>query len=194
VLKPITEAQQKAAAASIEALQTERQQWTQAVRDHQAAEPRMFGRKKWERAGIVLDQAGRDLAQREGVAINAADPRAIERAAVAELRRVAPAVMEAAASEKRKEAEAQAAEKEKDAPRKEFELMAFSRERGAYGYGDRSDKWQAFPDELKQKIENYNRLPNEQRPKELERIGKDPRTMELLKEAKVVSRSQERGR
>ena len=204
-LKPLQEAQQKAAAASLEALQTERQQWTQAHRDHQKREPRVWGRAKWEAAGAALDATGRDLDRREGAAVKAADPQAIERAAVAELRRQAPAVV-AAAEAARKEREAREqearrleqekrrAEYEKAQIGKDFNSMAVGREGRMFGYTDRSEKWQAFPDELKQKIEDYNRLPKEQRAKELERIGQDPQTAKLVREARESSRAQGRSR
>ena len=196
-LKPLQEAQQKAAAASLEALQTERQQWTQAHRDHQKAEPRIWGRAKWEAAGAALDATGHDLDRREGAAVKVADSQAIERAAVAELRRQAPAVV-AAAEAARKEREAREQEKrraeyEKARIGKDFNSMAVGREGRMFGYTDRAEKWQALPADLKEKIEKYNRLPKEQRPKELERIAKDPATVELLGQAREISRNQGRG-
>jgi hypothetical protein len=51
-----------------------------------------------------------------------------------------------------------------------------------------------LPAELKEKIEAYNSLPKEKRPAELERIGREPRTVELLSQAREISRSQDRGR
>ena len=200
-LKPLQEAQEKAAAASIEALRQERQQWTQAHGDHLEKAPRFFGRDKWEATGRALDEAGRDLGRREGAAVKAADPKAIERAAVAELRRQAPAVVEAAdrarrqrealeAEQERKKNEALAAAKEKDAAGREFKVMAFSREKGAYGYSDKGEKWKAVPAELKKQIEDYNRLPPEKRELELARIGRNPETPKLLAKYREQSKSQ----
>lgn len=204
-LAPIRDRRQREAAAGIEALRVERRQWTEAVRTHQGAEPRLFGRGKWEQAGAALDEAGRDLAQREGTAARSVDPQAIDAAAVAELRRAAPGVV-AAADQARKEREAREqevrrleqetrrAEYERAQVGKDFHSMALSRQLKGYGYGDDSEKWRALPSELKAKIEDYNRLPKDQQPAALERIGKESRTAALLKEAKEINRSQERSR
>jgi hypothetical protein len=203
LLRPIQEREQQAAAATLAGLGQERQQWTQARQAHQGDKPGMVrlpgSLAKWERAGVALDAAGRDLALREGAAARSADPKALEAGAVAELRRVAPGVVEAAAQarsqreaikreQQRKANEAKAAEKEKAAAGKEFELMAFGRERGAFGY--RGEKWQTVPDELKQRVDEYNKLSPEKRERELERIGKEPRIAELLKQAKEQEREQ----
>jgi hypothetical protein len=205
-LAPIHERARKAAAASLKALRQERQQLTQARQAHQEVKPwTPIGRGKWEAAGVTLDATGRDLDQREGTAVKAADPQAIERAAVAELRRQAPAVV-AAAEAARKEREAREqeahrlaqekrrAEYEKAQVGKDFNSMAVSRELRMHGYTDDWEKWREMPAELKEKIEKYNRLPKEQRPKALERIAKDPRTVELLGQAREISRSQKQGR
>lgn len=205
-LAPIRERAQKAAAASIEALRNERRQHAEAIQAHQQTKPwTPIGSAKWKRAGVALDQAGRDLDEREWAAVQAVDPRALERAAVAELRRRDPELAAAAdrariqreaieADRQRKETEAKAAAKEKEDAGREFKSMAIGREAKAFGYTDRSEKWQAFPDELKQKIEDYNRLPKEQRAKELERIGQDPQTAKLVREAHESSRAQGRSR
>ena len=215
-LSRLQEQGQEAAAARIAALQSERQQWTQAQRDHEAAKPWHPMRGKWDAAGVALDEAGRGLAQREGVAARSADPRVIQAAAVAELRREEPGLARAAdqarearearEQEARRELEARAeearrleqekrrAEYERTRMADEFEKMAKGREYEMFGYRDNSDKWRALPNELKEKIEAFNQLPKEKRPEALERIGKEPRTAELLKEAKEISREQGRGR
>lgn len=192
LLGPIQERRQREAAAGIEGLHQERRQWTQAIRDHQAAEPRLFGRGKWEQAGAALDQAGRDLAERERAAARSTDPKALEAAALDELRRAAPGVVEAAeAAKKEREAREQAAvreQKARDAVSNAFKVIAFGRERGSFGYGERTEKWRALPKELKERVEEYNRLPKEQREQALERIGRDPRMAELTKQAKEQER------
>jgi hypothetical protein len=202
LLKPIREREQRAAAATLAGLGQERQQWSQARQAHQADKPGMVrlpgSLAKWERAGDALDAAGRDLARWEGAAARSADPKALEAGAVAELRRVAPGVVEAADQARKerqaREQEARRAEYEKAKIGKDFNSMAVGREGRMFGYTDRAEKWQALPAELKEKIENYNRLPKEQRPKELERITKDQATVELLGQAREISRSQGRGR
>ena len=124
---------------------------------------------------------------------------------MAELRRRDPDLVAAAdrtriqrdaieAERQRKETEAKAVAKEKEDAGREFKSMAIGREAKAFGYTDRSEKWQAFPDELKQKIEDYNRLPKEQRAKELERIGQDLQISKLVREAHESSCAQGRSR
>jgi hypothetical protein len=215
-LTRLQEQGQKAAAATLRALKVEREQLTQAHRDHEAAKPWHPMRGKWDAAGVALDEAGRGLAQREGVAARSADPRVIQAAAVAELRREEPGLARAAdqarearearEQEARRELEARAeearrleqekrrAEYERTRIADEFEKMAKGREYEMFGYRDNSDKWRALPNELKEKIEAFNRLPKEKRPEALERIGQEPRTAELIKEAKEISRDLGRGR
>jgi hypothetical protein len=189
----------QAAKAAVEALRLESRQHAEAIQAHLADKPwTPLGRGKWDRAGVALDATRRELDERERAAVQrVADPVAIERAAVAELRRQEPEVV-AAAAVARKEREAREQERERKANAKEaagraFKLLAFNREKGAYGYNDRGDKWKSMPDELKKQIEDYNRLPKEKRPKELERIGRDPGVAKLLQEHREQARTQGRG-
>ena len=211
-LKPIQEQAQKAAAAIIEALRMERQEWNQARQAHQEAEPTigLFGRQaKWERAGVALDQAGRDLAQREGAAAKAADPKAIERAAVAELRRTDPGVVQAAEAarkaredlerdRKQREQEAKAEKAANERVGKDFDLLARRRESGGFGFWDHSEDWKATPSGLKDRIAEYIKLPKEQRAADLEKINRDPKTREALRglmaERETAIRKLSRGR
>ena len=211
-LKPIKAQQQEAAANVIEALRKERQQWTQAHRDHQENEPTigLFGRQaKWERAGVALAQTGRDLAQREGAAAKAADPKAIERAAVAELRRTDPGVVQAAEAarnkredlerdRKQREQEAKAEKAANEQVGKDFDLLARRRESGGFGFWDHSEDWKATPSDLKDRIAEYIKLPKEQRAADLEKINRDPKTREALRglmaERETAIRKLSRGR
>ena len=196
----------KAAAAHIEALQTERQQLTQAQRDHQAAKPwTPIGRGKWEARGAALDGAGRDLAERERSARTGAEPAAIERAAVAELRRVAPGVVEladAARNERqareqerrRKGQAARDAEKERTAVGDAFAKLAERREDRDFSFRDGASKWKATPAALKDRIEEFNSLPKHERPAALERINRDPATREHIKGLMVEREQTIKGR
>jgi len=197
------EAQRHAKAqATLEALRIEREALTQARQAHQATKPwTPIGRGKWEAAGVALEQSGRDLSKRETAAAKAIEPKTIQAAAEAAAVKAIPRVVELATAERqareareaeqeRKKNEALAAAKEKDAAGREFKVMAFNREKGAFGYGDKGSKWKAVPAELKEKIEAYNRLPEEKRERELASIGRDPETPKLLKKYREQSRNQ----
>jgi len=188
--------------ATLEALEQERKALTQARQAHEATKPwTPIGRGKWDAAGVALEQSGRDLSKRETAAAKAIEPKTIQAAAEAAAVKAIPRVVELATAERqareareaeqeRKKNEALAAAKEKDAAGREFKVMAFNREKGAFGYGDKGSKWKAVPAELKEKIEAYNRLPEEKRERELASIGRDPETPKLLKKYREQSRNQ----
>jgi hypothetical protein len=77
---------------------------------------------------------------------------------------------------------------------REFEDLASKREFGQLGYRDNNDGWRFdTPAPLRAKVDDYNKLPKEQRPKALERITADPETDRLLQQrAREIKQS--RGR
>jgi len=75
---------------------------------------------------------------------------------------------------------------------KEFADLAMKRETQQKGYGNLNDAWRYdTPAKLRGLVDDYNKLPAEQRPTELARIAADPVTDELLKQR---TREQNRSR
>jgi hypothetical protein len=120
-------------------------------------------------------------------------PGVVERADAQRQAREAKELAERIATAKRDKA-ANELKRDKANVGKDFEAIAHKREFSGVGYRDHSDLWKAMRPELKEQVEKYNALPKAQRPKELERIVKDPRTLEWLREQRELSRGQKRGR
>lgn len=85
----------------------------------------------------------------------------------------------------------------------QFRDLAANRERGRFGYGDRSEEWQATPQQLRERIDQFNALTPEGRQLALERLRQAPeraRGLEVLQQqmdereklVKALSRGMER--
>jgi hypothetical protein len=75
---------------------------------------------------------------------------------------------------------------------KEFADLAMKRETQQKGYGNLNDAWRYdTPADLRRRVDDYNKLPQEQRPAELVKIAADPSTDALLKQR---AREQSRGK
>ena len=210
LLKPILERTQAATHATLAAVSVEREAYREASRAHYYSEPtgivsKALRKAKWDRDGDALAAQGGPLREREEAARLAAEPAAIERAAVAELSRVAPAVVaaaEAARKERqareqerqRKEQAARDAEKERTAVGDAFAKLAERREDRDFSFRDGASKWKATPAALKERIEEFNSLPKHERPAALERINRDPATREQLKGLMVEREQAIKGR
>jgi hypothetical protein len=82
----------------------------------------------------------------------------------------------------------------------QFRDLAANRERGRFGYGDRSEEWQATPPKLRERIDQFNALTPEGRQLALERLRQAPeraRGLEVLQqqmdEREKLVRSLDRG-
>lgn len=64
-----------------------------------------------------------------------------------------------------------------------FQDLASKREAGAYGYGDRDERWQAAPENLRKVVEDYNGVPQQAKAIFLERLRSEPAAARAIGQA-----------
>lgn len=62
------------------------------------------------------------------------------------------------------------AERKVDVIVRDFRMHASKRAIKAHGYGDQGEQWAALPESLKKMIEDFNKVPQQQRPAEIARV------------------------